>query len=248
MEANDLRQKALAGHRPGQLDSPLGPGAHLPDGRAAPGLVHLPPAVLGRAHRGLSLPGLRRGFPYPGDYRAHHRSWCAPKGRISGSTPRRRTCCPPGTTCAVRRPDFEKETDILDVWFDSGVSWAAVVEARPGPGSPADLYLEGSDQHRGWFHSSLLTCVGTRGQAPLKERADPRLRGGRRRAQDVQVPGQRHRARGSDRKYGAEILRLWVAAEDYRDDIRLSAGDPEAAGGCLPAHPQHRPLPAGKPL
>src|SRR5579884_4494292 len=64
--------------------------------------------------------------------------------------------------------DFRKETDILDVWFDSGVSFAAVLERDSGLSMPADMYLEGSDQHRGWFHSSLLASVGTRGFAPYK--------------------------------------------------------------------------------
>ena len=76
---------------------------------------------------------------------------------------------PKGTHCAqCGGKDFTKEMDILDVWFDSGVSWAAVLENRENLQFPADLYLEGSDQHRGWFHSSLLTCVGTRGRAPYK--------------------------------------------------------------------------------
>jgi len=76
---------------------------------------------------------------------------------------------PEGTTCAsCGKNDFEKETDILDVWFDSGVSHAAVLETRDGLESPCDLYLEGSDQHRGWFQSALLTSVGTRGRAPFK--------------------------------------------------------------------------------
>ncbi|HBA53822.1 MAG TPA: isoleucine--tRNA ligase, partial [Syntrophorhabdus aromaticivorans] len=61
---------------------------------------------------------------------------------------------------------FVKEEDIVDVWFDSGVSWAAVCKKREELGYPADLYLEGSDQHRGWFHSSLLTSVGNEGHAP----------------------------------------------------------------------------------
>ncbi|MGB5687432.1 MAG: isoleucine--tRNA ligase, partial [Candidatus Electrothrix sp.] len=75
---------------------------------------------------------------------------------------------PDGVQCSCGSTSFEKETDILDVWFDSGVSHAAVMEARGELRSPADLYLEGSDQHRGWFQSSLLTSVGTRGQAPFK--------------------------------------------------------------------------------
>ena len=73
---------------------------------------------------------------------------------------------PEGTRCSCGASEFRKESDILDVWFDSGTSHAAVLEEREELRSPADLYLEGSDQHRGWFHSSLLTSVGTRGRAP----------------------------------------------------------------------------------
>jgi isoleucyl-tRNA synthetase len=129
---------------------------------------------------------------------------------------------PEGTVCACGGANFKKETDILDVWFDSGVSWAAVVDADPDLGLPADLYLEGSDQHRGWFHSSLLTCVGTRGQAPYKGVL----------THGFVVDGEGHKMSKSlgnviapqevMNKYGAEILRLWVSAEDYRDDVRLS--------------------------
>src|SRR5215831_21116643 len=74
---------------------------------------------------------------------------------------------PPGTRCArCGATEFRRETDILDVWFDSGVSWSAVVEQRAELGGRADMYLEGSDQHRGWFHSSLLTAVAVEGRAP----------------------------------------------------------------------------------
>jgi isoleucyl-tRNA synthetase len=129
---------------------------------------------------------------------------------------------PPGTMCTCGGSDFSKETDILDVWFDSGVSWAAVVEADPALALPVDLYLEGSDQHRGWFHSSLLTCVGTRGQAPYKGVlthgfvVDGEGRKMSKSLGNVIAPQE-----VMDR-YGAEILRLWVSAEDYRDDVRLS--------------------------
>ncbi|RJR38567.1 MAG: isoleucine--tRNA ligase [Desulfobacteraceae bacterium] len=130
---------------------------------------------------------------------------------------------PPGTTC----PDcgsagFRKETDILDVWFDSGVSYAAVMEARDYLESPSDLYLEGSDQHRGWFHSSLLCSVGTRGRAPYRNVlthgfvVDGSGKAMHKSAGNVVAPED------LIKKYGAEIIRLWVAAEDYRDNIRLS--------------------------
>ncbi len=122
--------------------------------------------------------------------------------------------------CGAR--DFEKEMDILDVWFDSGVSHAAVLERRPELRSPADLYLEGSDQHRGWFHSSLLASVGTRDRAPYKAVL----------THGFVVDGQGYKMSKSlgnviapeeiIKQYGAEILRLWVSAEDYRDDIRIS--------------------------
>ncbi|MCP4642460.1 MAG: class I tRNA ligase family protein, partial [bacterium] len=75
---------------------------------------------------------------------------------------------PEGVTCKCGARDFKKDDAILDVWFDSGVSYACVAEERDYLGAPVDMYLEGSDQHRGWFHSSLLCSVGTRGHAPYK--------------------------------------------------------------------------------
>jgi isoleucyl-tRNA synthetase len=130
---------------------------------------------------------------------------------------------PGGTVCkACGHDGFTRETDILDVWFDSGVSHAAVLERRAYLSSPADLYLEGSDQHRGWFHSSLLAAVGTRGIAPYKAVL----------THGFVVDGAGKKMSKSTgnviapeeviKKFGAEILRLWVAAQDYRDDIRIS--------------------------
>ncbi len=130
---------------------------------------------------------------------------------------------PAGTICPrCNAGEFRKETDILDVWFDSGVSYAAVCEKRKELKAPPDMYLEGSDQHRGWFHSSLLASVGTRGIAPYRAVL----------THGFVVDGKGEKMSKSKgnvitpdlviERYGAEILRLWVAAEDYRDDIKIS--------------------------
>jgi isoleucyl-tRNA synthetase len=129
---------------------------------------------------------------------------------------------PEGVACACGGRVFSKETDILDVWFDSGVSHAAVVEQRPELRAPADLYLEGSDQHRGWFQSSLLTAVGTRGRAPYQGVL----------THGYVVDGQGKKMSKSVGnvvapqevidQYGAEVLRLWVSSENYQDDVKVS--------------------------
>ncbi|MBN1255917.1 MAG: isoleucine--tRNA ligase [Deltaproteobacteria bacterium] len=129
----------------------------------------------------------------------------------------------PKTLCPQCGGDqFRKETDILDVWFDSGVSWAAVLEKNKALKFPCDLYLEGSDQHRGWFHSSLLVAVGTRGTPPYTSVlthgfvVDGEGKKMSKSAGNVVAPEE------VIQRCGAEILRLWVAAEDYRDDIKIS--------------------------
>jgi isoleucyl-tRNA synthetase len=133
------------------------------------------------------------------------------------------TLLPPNTICSeCGSTRFNKETDILDVWFDSGVSYAAVMEQRDNLDSPSDLYLEGSDQHRGWFHSTLLCALGTRGKAPYKTvLTHGFVVDGKGRAMHKSV-GNVIAPETLIKKYGAEIVRLWVAGEDYRDNIRLS--------------------------
>jgi isoleucyl-tRNA synthetase len=130
---------------------------------------------------------------------------------------------PPGTACPkCGGAEFRKETDILDVWFDSGCSHAAVLETRPELRWPAEMYLEGTDQHRGWFHHSLLEAVGTRGSAPFRSCL----------THGFAVDGEGRKMSKSQGnfitqeellpKYGADVLRLWVASEDYSEDVRLS--------------------------
>jgi isoleucyl-tRNA synthetase len=130
---------------------------------------------------------------------------------------------PAGTTCpGCGGAGFRKETDIIDVWFESGSSHAAVLGHDPRLPWPADLYLEGGDQYRGWFHSSLLVAVGTRGHAPYRAVAtngwtlDPQ---GRATSKSL--------GNGIDpveiaKRLGGEIIRLWVASVDFQEDVTVS--------------------------
>jgi len=131
---------------------------------------------------------------------------------------------PPGYSCAgCGGKSFRKETDTMDVWFDSGSSHVAVLETRAGLRWPADLYLEGSDQYRGWFHSSLLTSVAMRGEPPYKSVlshgwvVDGEGRKMSKSLGNVIAPEE------IIRQYGADILRLWVSSADFTSDIHLSS-------------------------
>ncbi|MEO2169899.1 MAG: isoleucine--tRNA ligase [bacterium] len=130
---------------------------------------------------------------------------------------------PPGFVCpSCQSTKLVKENDILDVWFDSGVSHASVLEKKDSLRAPADLYLEGSDQHRGWFHTSLLTSVANRGRAPYKAcLTHGFLLDGKGRKMSKSV-GNMIAPDKIIKKFGADILRLWVAAEDYRGDVSFS--------------------------
>ncbi|NYF80674.1 isoleucine--tRNA ligase [Granulicella arctica] len=129
---------------------------------------------------------------------------------------------PAGTACACGNTEFRKEMDILDVWFESGASWHAVLEAEPELRFPADLYTEGGDQHRGWFHSSLLTSVAMRNEAPYKMVATSGWtldEQGRAFSKSI--------GNGVDpvdvaKRLGGEIIRLWVASVDFREDVVAS--------------------------
>ncbi|NKD82952.1 isoleucine--tRNA ligase [Haematospirillum jordaniae] len=119
--------------------------------------------------------------------------------------------------------DYEQVRDVLDVWFDSGCTHAFVLEDRDGSAWPADLYLEGSDQHRGWFQSSLLQSCGTRGRAPYKAVLTHgfTLDGqGRKMSKSI---GNTVAPQDVVKEYGADILRLWVASTDYMNDQRLGS-------------------------
>ncbi|HTH54390.1 MAG TPA: class I tRNA ligase family protein, partial [Edaphobacter sp.] len=133
------------------------------------------------------------------------------------------TLLPQGTSCAsCSGTEFRKEMDILDVWFESGASWHAVLDVEPELHWPADLYTEGGDQHRGWFHSSILTSVAIRGKAPYKMVATS--------GWTLDEQGRafsKSLGNGVDpvdiaKRLGGEIVRLWVASVDFREDVAAS--------------------------
>ncbi len=118
---------------------------------------------------------------------------------------------------------FKKEKDIMDVWFDSGVSWRAVVEKRSEElgHTPVDMYLEGSDQHRGWFQSSLLTSIAVQGKAPYKQVLTHGFVFGEDGRKMSKSLGNYIRPDDIIKNYGADILRLWAASVDYKNDIKI---------------------------
>ena len=127
---------------------------------------------------------------------------------------------PKTEVCECGASDWEKDPDIMDVWFDSGSTWSAVCRERPELTWPVDMYMEGADQFRGWFQSSLLTSVATQGVAPYREVL---CHGWVVDAQGKQM----HKSAGNGmepaeiiRDYGADIIRLWVASSDYTVDVR----------------------------
>ncbi len=131
---------------------------------------------------------------------------------------------PQGFVCPkCGKTHFRKEKDIMDVWFDSGVSWRAVVEKRADElgHTPVDMYLEGSDQHRGWFQSSLLTSIATQGKAPYKEVLTHGFVFGEDGRKMSKSLGNYIRPDDIIKNYGADILRLWAASVDYRNDIKI---------------------------
>ena len=129
---------------------------------------------------------------------------------------------PAGTKCACGCGSFTKEKDIMDVWFDSGSSHSGVLEVKDGLRFPADLYLEGNDQYRGWFQSSLLTSIAAKGCAPYKTVITHGM--------IVDEEGQKFsKSKGNGiapqeiiKEYGADILRLWVVSADYKTDMHIS--------------------------
>ena len=130
---------------------------------------------------------------------------------------------PEGTKCKkCGCTEFEKEKDIMDVWFDSGSSHAAVISKRDNLKFPADLYLEGNDQYRGWFQSSLLTSVATEGVAPYKAVLTHGMILDEEKRKMSKSLGNGISPQDVTEKYGADVLRLWVSSTDYQSDVHIS--------------------------
>jgi len=128
---------------------------------------------------------------------------------------------PPGTKCSCGAAKWRKESDVLDVWFDSGSTHLAVLSEKDGTW-PADVYLEGPDQYRGWFHSSLLVAVGIRGRAPYRQVVTHGWTLDDKGAPMSKSLGNAMYPNGICEKWGADLLRVWVASQDYTADMRMS--------------------------
>jgi isoleucyl-tRNA synthetase len=178
--------------------------------------VHLAPACLGRAAGALHASRDGRAAPRNTGVARACRGACAGGGIDAWFD------LDPADLLGSEAAQYEKVTDIMDVWVDSGVSHHCVAKTRPEVRIPADLYLEGSDQHRGWFHSSLLTSVAQKGHAPYRGvlthgfTVDEKGRKMSKSLGNVVLPQK------VVSTLGADVLRLWVAATDYANEISVS--------------------------
>ena len=237
------RGRARSDRSQGDVDSVVGPRSDLQHGREPARLVHLAPAGLGRADSGAGLHRVRRGDHVAGASSTQAAAVFEQYGADTWYERPTDDFVPPGLTCtSCGGTDFEREMNILDVWFDSGSSHEAVLSVRPELTWPADMYLEGSDQHRGWFQSSLLVGLGTRGRAPFSEVLTHGFLIDLEGVKMSKSLGNSIEAEQVVKQSGADILRLWVVDERLpRRDPRQQR-DSGARGRGLPEDPQHAAL------
>src|SRR3984893_1622571 len=157
------------------------------------------------------------------DYAAlrHVLPWFEREGADAWYTHSAEELLPPGTKCVCGAGKWRREGDVLDVWFDSGSTHLVVLSERDGTW-PADVYLEGPDQYRGWFHSSLLIAVGIRGSAPYRQVVTHGWTLDDKGAPMSKSAGNALYPTEICEKWGADLLRLWVASQDYTADVRIS--------------------------
>ena len=210
------------------VDSGVGPGAHPQHDRQPARLVHLAPARLGRADPGVRLHDVRRAVLDAGARRAGRGGLRRRTAPTPGTSGRSRSSCPTGSRARrAAAPTFERETNILDVWFDSGSSHEAVLPVRAG--ADAGRRTSTSKAATSTAAGSRARCSSASARAaraPYRAGAHARLRRRRRRPQDVEVARQHDRAAGRHQAERRRVLRLWVAMVDYREEIRARQGDP----------------------
>ncbi len=226
----------------------MGPDAHRGDGFASPRLVHQPPAVVGRSDPGLGLYRVSGSVAHGRDRPAFPRPVSKPREPMSGSPCRSSSWSLPGAACAqCGGTSFRKEGDILDVWFESGSSHRAVLAKDFNLGYPAFMYLEGSDQHRGWFQSSILTAVGTTGDRAVRDGSHARFRGRRQGPKDLQVRGQLYPRREDDHQLRCRRAATLCRQHGLRQRHQRQRARNQGDVGSVSQDPQHVPLPAGEP-
>ena len=183
--------------------------------------MHFPPALLGRAADRFLLAS--RAAEQLKDFQAlrHVLPFFEREGADAWYTHTAEELLPPGTKCSCGAAKWRKENDILDVWFDSGSTHLAVLSEKDGTW-PADVYMEGPDQYRGWFQSSLLIGVGTRGRAPYKQVVTHGWTLDEKGAPMSKSLGNAMYPKEICDKWGADLLRVWVASQDFTQDVRIS--------------------------
>ena len=222
VDHNDLRGRTLKAIDAVNWLPSLGPVADRGHGVAPPRLVHQPPAVVGRADPRPRLHDLPHQLLTAQTVR-HFRDLFRTEGADAWFTRPAEELTPPARACPkCGGTAFRKEGDILDVWFESGSSHRAVLAQNFGLGYPTFMYLEGSDQHRGWFQSSILTAVGTTGTAPFETVLTHGFVVDDKGEKMSKSIGNVVLAVKATEQYGADVLRLMVASMDYADDIRIS--------------------------
>ena len=231
----------------GCVVSGVGPGADRGDGAESAGLVHQPAAVVGRADPGVRVQRATAMLLTGASVR-HVRDLFRREGADAWFRRPVEELLPPGAKCPdCGGSDFRKENDILDVWFESGSSHRAVLaEASMGWGYPAYLYLEGSDQHRGWFQSSILTSVGSTGRCPFETVLTHGFVVDDKGEKMSKSVGNVIHAVKATEQYGADVLRLVCGEHGLRGRrADVGAGDQGGFGG-VSQDSQHVPVLAGQ--
>ena len=200
----------------------MGSGQNFKHGFRAQRLVHFPSAYVGRTYPDFLLQRLQKACYRQGLLLTVLQTFLPKKGSDAWFEMDAKEFLPEGFKCECGCTEFTKEKDTMDVWFDSGSSHEGVLGVRPELSFPADLYLEGNDQYRGWFQSSLLTSVAKNGVAPYKAVLTHGFVIDEEKRKMSKSLGNGLPPVEVINEYGADILRLWAASADYKSDVKIS--------------------------